>query len=45
VRASKGAGLSFAPGTSVEVRTDKRTYAIVGNSNYAEYSADRDYEL
>jgi hypothetical protein len=45
VRASKGDGLSFTAGTSVEVRTDKRTYAIVGNSNYSEYSADRDYEL
>ncbi len=45
VRASKIAGLTFTAGSNVEVRTDKRIYSIIGDSVYAEYSADRNYAL
>ncbi len=45
VRASKTIGQSFTAGANVEVRTDKRTYTIIGSSSYAEYSADRNYAL
>lgn len=44
VRASKS-GSGFVVGRSVEVRTDKKTYTVIGNTNYAEFSADRDFAL
>lgn len=45
VRASKESGQSFTAGSNVEVRTDKRTYTVIGSSSYAEYSAERSYAL
>jgi hypothetical protein len=45
VRANKVTGESFAVNTNVEVRTDKKTYTVIGDSFFAEYAADRDFPL
>lgn len=45
VRASKDSGSSFVAGSTVEVRTDKRTYNIIGDSSYADYAAQRSLAL
>lgn len=45
VRASKGSGSTFTAGSTVEVRTDKRVYAVIGASAYSEYAADREYSI
>ena len=45
VRADKSSGRQHVAGTAVEVRTDKRVYTIVGDSQYADYAAERSLEL
>jgi hypothetical protein len=45
VRAGKPAGVTFEKGSLVEVRTDKRVYTVVGDSTYAEFSAERSFLL
>jgi len=45
VRAGKSVGISFTTSSKVEVRTDGRTYTVIGGSTYAEYAADRNYVL
>lgn len=43
VRAGKSG--DFVVGGSVEVRTDKKNYTVIGSSPYAGFSADRVYSL
>jgi hypothetical protein len=44
VRAGKS-GSGFVVGDSVEVRTDTKNYTVIGSTNYAQFSAERDFEL
>lgn len=45
VRAGKSAGATFDRNSQVEVRTDKRSYSVIGTTNYAEYAAEKGVAL